>query len=75
MTKIPGGLRYRGKDRFFTYSILAQGYETFGQDVANIELDNTLVVLFIKDSTVDGQTFTTIQEQIDYIYQPISSPV
>jgi len=73
ITKIQGGVNILGKDRFFTYGLLPQGYEIIGDDIANIELDNDITPIFIKDSTVNGVTFTNIQDEIDYIYQPLSS--
>ena len=66
--KIPNGLRWDNTDRYFTYSILPSGYETFPPDLANIELDNQLFVLCTLDSTVNGQSFTDIQDEIDFIY-------
>ena len=69
ITKIEGGINILGKDRYFTYSIFPTGYEIIGDDIANIELDEDITPIFIKDSSVDGLTFTNIQDEIDYIYQ------
>lgn len=69
ITKIQGGINILGKDRYFTYSIFPTGYEVIGTDIANIELDEDITPIFIKDSSVDGLTFTNIQDEITYIYQ------
>ena len=69
ITKIEGGINILGKDRYFTYNIFPTGYEIIGDDIANIELDEDITPIFIKDSSVDGLTFTNIQDEIDYIYQ------
>jgi hypothetical protein len=68
ITKINGGLHILGKDRFFTNEIYPLGYEIIGDDIANVELDNDITPIFIKDSQIDGQSFTNIQDEINYIF-------
>ncbi len=70
ITKIEGGINILGKDRYFTYTLFPTGYEVIGDDIANIELDNEITPIFINDSSVDGQFFTNIQDEIAYIYHP-----
>jgi hypothetical protein len=67
-TKIPNGLRWDNQDRLFTYSILSQGYEILGTDLAQIELNNQMYMICNSDSSVDGITFENINDQISYIY-------
>jgi hypothetical protein len=67
-TKIPNGLRWDDQDRLFTYSILLQGYEILGTDLAQIELNNQMYMICNSDSSVDGITFENINDQISYIY-------
>lgn len=67
-TKIPGGLRWNDQDRFFTYSIFPDGYEIQGVDICQIELDNQSFVLCSNDSTIDGVSFSNIQDEIAYVY-------
>ncbi len=66
--KIPNGLTFDNKDWMFTYSIFTSGYEIQGDDFAFIELNNQIVVLCSKDSTIDGLGFSNIQDEIDYIF-------
>jgi hypothetical protein len=66
--KIPNGLRWDNIDRFFTYDYLPNGYEIQGIDLANIELNNQIYVMCSNDSSIDGKTFSNIQDEIDYIY-------
>jgi hypothetical protein len=68
ITKINGGLRWDGTDRLFTYSVLANGYDITGVDLCYIELDNQLYMMCSNDSTVDGNHFTNIADEISYIY-------
>jgi hypothetical protein len=67
-TKIPNGLNWNSQDRFFTKNILKNGYEIETNDSAILELDNQIVFLCSNDSTIDGKSFTNIQEEINYIY-------
>jgi hypothetical protein len=69
ITKIEGGLRWNNQDRLFTYSMLANGYDITGVDLCYIELDNQLYMMCSNDSTVDGNTFDNIQDEINYIYE------
>jgi hypothetical protein len=66
--KIDGGLRWNDQDRLFTYSIFETGYEITGNDIGNIELDNQVYVICSNDSSVDGQLFSNINDEIAYIY-------
>jgi len=66
--KIEGGLRWDDQDRLFTYTIYSSGYDIQGDDLANIELDNRIYVLCSCDSTVNGQSFSNITDEIAYIY-------
>ncbi len=68
ITKIEGGLRWNNTDRLFTYSILANGYDITGVDLCYIELDNQLYMMCSSDSSVDGQLFSNINDEIAYIY-------
>jgi hypothetical protein len=67
-TKIPNGLRWDNQDRLFTYSILLQGYEILGTDLAQIELNNQMYMICNSDSSVDDIRFENINDQISYIY-------
>jgi len=67
-TKIPNGLRWDDQDRLFTYSILLQGYEILGIDLAQIELNNQIYMICSCDSSIDGIIFENINDQISYIY-------
>lgn len=66
--KIQDGLNWNNENRLFTYSILPIGYEIQGDDVALIELNNQIVMLCCKDSTIDGLGFSNIQDELNYIY-------
>jgi len=67
-TKIPNGLNWNNQDRFFTKTILENGYEIQSEDSAILEMDNQIVFLCSNDSTIDGKSFINIQEEINYIY-------
>jgi hypothetical protein len=68
IVKIPNGLSWDGKERFFTNTIFPNGYETFGDDFTFIELDNDVFILTCEDSTIDGLQFSNIQDQLNYIF-------
>lgn len=67
-SKIENGLMFDNKEWFFTYSMLPMGYQIQGDDVTIIELNNQIVMLCCKDSTIDGLGFSNIQDEIDYIF-------
>ncbi len=67
-TKIPNGLRWDNQDRLFTYSIVSQGYEILSMDLAQIELNNQMYMICSCDSTIDGNKFDNISDEINYIY-------
>lgn len=69
ITKIPGGLRWDNVSRLFTYNQFNSGYDIQGSDIALIELDNEIFILCNRDSTIDGQTFSNIVEELNYIYE------
>ena len=68
ITKIQGGLSWDNKNLLFTNSCFESGYEIQGDDIALIELDDQVFVICCKDSTIDGQSFATISEEISYIF-------
>ena len=68
-TKIPNGLKWDNQERLFTTEHLPNGYQIERHDLAYIELDNQIFLLCSDDSTIDGNTFSDIQDEIDYIYQ------
>jgi len=68
ITKIPGGLRWDNQDRLFTNSIFPTSYEIQGVDSGLIELDNEVFMLCSKDSSIDGLIFSSIVEEINYIF-------
>jgi hypothetical protein len=68
-TKIPNGLKWDNQERLFTTEHLPNGYQIERHDLAYIELDNQIFLLCSEDSTIDGNTFSGIQDEIDYIYQ------
>lgn len=68
ITKIEGGLRWHDQDRLFTYSIFSQGYEICGSDLVNIELNNQIYMICSSDSSIDGNRFDNINDEISYIY-------
>lgn len=67
-TKISNGLRWHDEDRHFTSTYLPNGYEITGVDMCMIELNDQIYMLCSSDSSVDGQTFENINDQISYIY-------
>ena len=68
MTKTPSGLFWDNQEWNFTNVIFPNGYEIQGNDLAFIELNNQIIILCCKDSTVDGLGFSNIQDEINYIF-------
>lgn len=68
ISKIENGLHWNNQDWHFTNSILPDGYEIQGNDLAFIELNNDVIMLSSKDSTIDGLGFSNIQDEINYIF-------
>ena len=68
ITKIEGGLRWSGIDRYFTNMYLPNGFDIQTFDIAQIELNNQVFMLCSSDSTIDGILFNNITDEINYIY-------
>lgn len=68
ISKIENGLNWNDQDWNFTNSILPNGYEIEGDDLGFIEVNNQVVCLCCKDSTVDGLGFSNIQDEMNYIF-------
>ena len=66
--KIQGGLEWDGLTFQLTNRIFPNGYEIQGDDLDFIEVNNQVVVLCSKDSTIDGLGFSNIQDEINYIF-------
>lgn len=68
MIKIQNGLNWNNKDWFFTNLHFPNSYDIQGDDLAFIEMNNEIIMLSCKDTTIDGLGFSNIQDQLNYIF-------
>ena len=70
LIKTPNGVIYWDNELQFTYSVFQQGWEYDGtnQNFIFIELGNSIYGFPIEETTIDGSSFNTGLEFVNYLY-------